>query len=171
MNPLQCCRQLHLLASLLLAVAAQDLGSPTDYAPTVSVSCPNTTATPLVRSFTPSTQSLHPLEAEYINTRQATVIADAWEDWLGDGSEIGYNLSEFKAVNFSKIGIAISGGGYRAAQYGAGVLLGLDGRNQTAVSAGTGGLLQVTSYLSALSGASAFVCTMCFPLITGVLRW
>lgn len=43
-------------------------------------------------------------------------------------------------------------GGYRAAQYGAGVLSGLDARNESAQSAGTGGLLQVAHYLSGLSG-------------------
>lgn len=150
----RCCRQLHLLASLLVAVAAQDLGVPTDYAPTVNVSCPNTTSTPLVRQFSPSNQTLNALESDYVDARQTTVIADAWEQWLGDGSALGYNTSVFKAVNFSKVGIAVSGGGYRAAQYGAGVLMGLDARNETAVNAGTGGLLQVTSYLSALSGES-----------------
>lgn len=144
----------HLL-SLLLSVASQDLGSPTDYAPSVSVTCPNTTSTPLVRTFSSSNQTLNALEESYVDTRQATVIADAWEAWLGDGSGIGYNAStmdKFKASNFSKVGIAVSGGGYRAAQYGAGVLMGLDVRNESAKAAGTGGLLQVTSYISALSG-------------------
>lgn len=148
------CRRLPLplqfLAISLIAAStnALDLGSPLDYAPQTNVACPETE---LVRVFTPSTQSLNPLEADYVSTRQATVIADAWKDWLGDGSALGYNLSAFNG-NFSKVGIGLSGGGYRAAQYGAGVLSGLDARNGSAKDAGTGGLLQVASYLSALSG-------------------
>ena len=79
-----------------------------------------------------------------------------WADWIGDGSKIGYNQSivDFFKNNIAKIGISISGGGYRAAQYGAGVLSGLDARNDSAKQAGTGGLLQVSSYIAGLSGAS-----------------
>lgn len=133
---------------------ALDLGSPLDYAPQTNVNCPDT---PLVRVFTPETQSLNPLESEYVSTRQATVIQDAWKVWLGDGSALGYNLSAFNS-NFSKVGIAVSGGGYRAAQYGAGTLSGLDARNDSAKNAGTGGLLQVASYISALSGKAFILC-------------
>ncbi|KAH8119292.1 phospholipase B [Phellopilus nigrolimitatus] len=161
---LSCRMRLLFVLALASAAAALDLGSPVEYAPQVNVSCLNTTSTPLVRVFTPETQSLNPLEAEYIATREATVIADAWKQWLGNGSDsaLGYNLSVFNAVNFSKVGIAVSGGGYRAAQYGAGVLSGLDARNESAVSAGTGGLLQVTSYLSGLSGGSWLVGSLFF---------
>jgi lysophospholipase len=79
------------------------------------------------------------------------VIKQAWTDWIGDGSALGYSLSDFNS-NYARVGIAISGGGYRAAQYGAGVLSGLDARNSSAKAAGTGGLVQVTTYLSGLSG-------------------
>lgn len=126
----------------------------TDYAPLVNQPCPNVTTNPLLRVFEPNSQSLHPREEEYVNTRLATVIPKEWENWIGDGSAIGYNLSSFNSTGFPKIGIAISGGGYRAAQYGAGVLSGLDARNESAKAAGTGGLLQVASYLGGLSGAS-----------------
>jgi lysophospholipase len=140
-------------------------GSVTDYAPLVNQQCPNVTTDPLLRVFTPKNQSLHPREEAYVAARQATIIPDAWRDWIGDGSAIGYNLSALVEVsggnattanatqNFPKVAIAISGGGYRASQFGAGVLSALDGRNDTAKAAGTGGLLQVMSYLAALSGA------------------
>jgi lysophospholipase len=128
-------------------------GSITDYAPLVNQPCPNVTTDPLLRVFTPNNQSLHPREEEYVKTRLTTVIPNEWENWIGDGSAIGYNLSSFNSTGFPKVGIAISGGGYRAAQYGAGVLSGLDARNESAKAAGTGGLLQVTSYLGGLSGA------------------
>lgn len=140
-----------------ISLAASDLGSPTDYAPQVSVSCPDTSATtPLVRSFSPETQALHPLEEEYIKQRESTVIADAWKEWLGDGSALGYDLKAFNG-NYSRVGIAISGGGYRAAQLGAGVLLGLDARDEVSKNAGTGGFLQVASYITGLSGESCGV--------------
>ncbi|EJD02796.1 phospholipase B [Fomitiporia mediterranea MF3/22] len=156
--------RLHFLALALLfanLAAALDLGSPTDYAPQVSVTCPDTSATPLVRVFTPQTQALHPLEANYISERESTVIANAWEEWLGDGSAIGYNLSAFGG-NYSRVGIAIAGGGYRAAQLGAGVLSGLDARDEVAKKAGTGGFLQVASYISGLSGGSWVTGSMFF---------
>jgi lysophospholipase len=129
-------------------------GSVTDYAPVVNQPCPDVTTDPLLRTFTPMNQSLHPGEEEYVNSRLSTVIPNEWQNWVGDGSAIGYNLSSFNSTGFPKIGIAVSGGGYRAAQYGAGVLSALDARNESAKAAGTGGLLQVTSYLSGLSGAS-----------------
>ena len=134
---------------------AQVMGSPDDYAPQTNVACPNLTQTPLLRVFTPETQSLNALEANYVSNRQQTTIVDAWKDWLGDGSRLGYNLSDFDGL-FPKVGIALSGGGYRAAQYGAGVLSGLDSRNDSAKAAGAGGLLQVASYISALSGLLFF---------------
>jgi lysophospholipase len=53
--------------------------------------------------------------------------------------------------------ISISGGGYRAATFGAGVLNALDGQNASSVSIGTGGLLQAATYIAGLSGGSWLV--------------
>jgi lysophospholipase len=146
---------LHYLSTLTLAGAVYAInGTVTDYAPQINQPCPNVTTDPLLRVFTPLNQSLHPDEEEYVNTRLSAVIPNEWNNWIGNGSAIGYNLSAFNITSFPKIGIAISGGGYRAAQFGAGVLSALDARNESAKAAGTGGLLQVTSYLSGLSGAS-----------------
>jgi Lysophospholipase catalytic domain len=152
------CFYLSVLALTGLAYAHN--GSITDYAPLVNQPCPDVSINPLLRVFTPQNQSLHPREAEYVNTRLTTVIPEEWGNWVGDGSAIGYNLSAF--TSFPKIGLAISGGGLRAAQYGAGVLSALDARNQSAKAAGTGGFLQVSSYLLGLSGASLSI----FPLIS-----
>ena len=49
-----------------------------------------------------------------------------------------------------------------ASQNGAGVISGLDERNTTAKAKGTGGLLQVSSYLSGLSGGSWLISSMLF---------
>ena len=67
--------------------------------------------------------------------------------------------------------IATSGGGYRAAMFGAGVMMGLDGRNQTSVSAGTGGLLQAIDHLSGLSGGSWLVTSLAQAKFVFPLTW
>jgi len=140
---------------LLPFVYLVNSSSVTDYAPSANVQCPDLSTTSLIRTFTPQNQTLHPAEYAYISARENSTILAAWRDWLGDGSAIGYNLTSFRGA-FPKVGIAIPGGGLRAAQYGASSLLALDARNATAKTAGTGGLLQVTSYITGLSGTSTF---------------
>src|SRR6266576_3384949 len=98
------------LSTLTLAGVVYAInGSVTDYAPLVNQPCPNLTTDPLLRTFTPKNQSLHPSEEEYVNTRLTTVIPNEWKNWIGDGSAIGYNLSSFNSSSFPKIGIAVSG--------------------------------------------------------------
>ena len=121
------------------------------YRPYTDVECPDLSTTSLLRLFTPQNQTLHPDEEAYINTRANTVLPQAWQDWVGDGSSLGYNLSSFSNP-FPTIGIAIPGGGLRSAQYGAACLHALDSRNASSKQAGTGGLLQVASYITGLSG-------------------
>jgi lysophospholipase len=106
-----------------------------------------------VRTFTPPTQALNPQESSYLGARESNVIPTAWSDWVGDGSSIGYSFSLFNA-SLPRIGIAVGGQGYRTAQFGAGVFSALDARNTTAKSLGTGGLLQIASYLVGSSGGS-----------------
>ncbi|KAF4620337.1 hypothetical protein D9613_000636 [Agrocybe pediades] len=146
------CSLLVIVIALSLPATANS-NSVTDYAPSTNVQCPDLSTTSLIRTFSPKNQTLHPDEDSYISTRENTVIRTAWTDWLGDGSGLGYNLSAVVSM-FPKVGIAIPGGGLRAAQYGASTLLALDSRNATAKDAGTGGLLQVTSYITGLSGGS-----------------
>jgi len=135
----------------IFEVFAQDAELLKLYAPETGSQCPDITKTPLLREFTAQTQLLHPRESTYITARESTVIPKAWQDWLGTGSQIGYDVS-ILSKNFSRVGIAFSGGGFRAAQYSAGVTSAMDARNSSAKSAGTGGLLQAASYISGLSG-------------------
>lgn len=121
------------------------------YAPATGSRCPDITQNPLLREFTAETQLLHPQESAYIHTRESTTILKAWQDWLGTGSQIGYDVSAL-SKNFSRVGIAFSGGGFRAAQFSAGVTSALDSRDSSAKSAGSGGFLQAASYISGLSG-------------------
>jgi len=140
-----------LLILCLLHTFAQGVELLELYAPATGSLCPDITQNPLLREFTAESQTLHPRESAYVNTRESTVIPKAWQDWLGSGSQIGYDVSVL-SKNFSRVGIAFSGGGFRAAQYSAGVTSALDARNSSAKSAGTGGLLQTASYISGLSG-------------------
>jgi lysophospholipase len=157
-----------LLLSFLPSFSAQDTppdppqGLVTDYAPQTNVECPDISRAPLIREWTSQNQSLHPQEEEYLNRRAAEVLPHAWGDWLGNGSRMGYDLS---AQNFSwpKLGCALPGGGLRAALFAAGSLSGLDARNETAKKAGTGGLLQVASYISSLSGLCYLLSLTCAP--------
>jgi lysophospholipase len=127
--------------------------SVTDYAPKTDVRCPDSD---LVRVFSPDQQSLHPDEVSYIKARESTTVLEAWKSYVGDGSGIGYKISDFNG-DFPRVGLAISGGGHRAAQYAAGVISALDARNESSKAAGTGGVLQLVSYLSALSGVYQYL--------------
>ncbi|SMN20087.1 similar to Saccharomyces cerevisiae YOL011W PLB3 Phospholipase B (lysophospholipase) involved in phospholipid metabolism [Maudiozyma saulgeensis] len=67
-----------------------------------------------------------------------------------------------------RVGIAASGGGYRAMFGGAGMVAAMDNRTEGANEYGLGGLLQGTTYLSALSGGSWFASTIVFNNWTSV---
>ncbi|KAJ7594761.1 phospholipase B [Mycena floridula] len=138
---------------LFLPVHGQRQSSVADYAPLTNGNCPDITNTKFVREWTPTTQGLHPGEQTYIQTRNSTVIQDAWQSWIGDASQLGYTFSSL-AGHFPLVGLVLPGGGLRASLFGAAALNALDSRNQTSKAAGTGGLLQVASYLTGLSGGS-----------------
>ena len=79
------------------------------------------------------------------------------------------SISGFDAVSYinqhssnasllPNIGIAVSGGGYRALTNGAGVIKAFDNRTENATSSGQlGGLLQAATYVAGLSGGSWLV--------------
>ncbi|KAF5389822.1 hypothetical protein D9757_003672 [Collybiopsis confluens] len=139
---------LFLSLALNALLALESSASLTDYAPSFTT-CPDTS---LVRTFSAGQQALNPSESHFVSQREKQVISQNWRAWLGDGSAIGYDTYEF--TDFARVGLAFSGGGYRASNFGAGVISAIDARNATSVSAGTGGLLQVASYLSGLSGGA-----------------
>jgi lysophospholipase len=162
------------LASLRFANAEHS------YVPKTDQPCPDN----LLRQPPVSHQTLHPNEYQYLADRRK-LFPDAWRDWVGDCSHLGYDLNKlgmtaYDGSGLPVIGIAVSGGGHRcvsdsvayraktdcldysAAQFGAGIISGLDARNTTAKAKGTGGLLQVSSYMSALSGGSWLAASMLF---------
>ncbi|KAL5520214.1 hypothetical protein ACEPAG_9427 [Sanghuangporus baumii] len=109
-----------------------------------------------------SQQVLGPDESAYISARESSVLPDAWNTYLhnvlsNSNSSLPSYVSSIlssSSSSFPKFGIAVSGGGYRAAIFGAGVLNALDSRNASSSALGTGGLLQAATYLSSLSGGS-----------------
>ena len=58
------------------------------------------------------------------------------------------------------MGLAVSGGFLRAALVGAGTFQAFDQRNASSVAAGTGGVLQLASYMTGLSGGSLFLSSL-----------
>lgn len=100
-------------------------------------------------------------EKEYVVNRQAVTNKN-----LADFLKNVAQLSDFDAdkfINKTKdthnitIGLAFSGGGYRAMLAGAGELLALDSRHSELTLSGLGGLLQSSTYISGLSGGSWMV--------------
>lgn len=67
------------------------------------------------------------------------------------------NVSD-NTTNVPKVGIAVSGGGYRALMNGAGTIKAFDSRTENATAKGhLGGLLQSATYLTGLSGGGWLV--------------
>ena len=101
---------LWVLAALLSANAAKNPGS---YAPKTNQQCPET----LLRQPPALNQTLSTSEVRYLAERRK-LFPDAWRDWLGDGSNLGYDLAALgitanNGSGLPVIGIAASGGGYR----------------------------------------------------------
>ena len=166
---------LHLLATSP-PVAAQSAAA-IAYAPALQP-CPPRTA--LVREVGPNArkQKLSSGEAQYVSERQSRVLPRAWAEYLFNvqshtSTALPSYVTDILLGRHGRdalptLGIATSGGGYRAAIFGAGVLNALDGRNKTAMRGGTGGLLQSATYLAGLSGGSLLVSSLSqadFPTI------
>ncbi|KAM9932939.1 hypothetical protein OXX80_007446 [Metschnikowia pulcherrima] len=122
------------------------------YAP-YSVDCP---AGSLVRTA----NSLSTEEADWVSERHK-VTNKYLETFLNDANLTGFDVSSFLSNTTNgrsiTIGLAFSGGGYRAMLAGAGQLAALDTRTDGAHAEGLGGLLQASTYLVGLSGGNWLV--------------
>jgi lysophospholipase len=155
---------LALLSWLSISAMAQTVASQA-YTP-IAERCP--AGFNLVRmAGTPGNQALSSSEASYIQNRKTNVLPQAWKTYLSNVLSTNPDLPDYVSSILSgdsseipTLGIATSGGGYRAAIFGAGVLNALDARNLSSDAAGTGGLLQAATYLSGLSGGSWFVTSL-----------
>ncbi|KAL3420984.1 lysophospholipase plb1 [Phlyctema vagabunda] len=147
-----------IVAAVALAAAKRALpNSPSGgYAP-APVPCPDTR--PTIRPA----GSLSPNETAWLELRRNNTIAPM-VSWLSR-----MNISDFDATSYinsvsgnastlPNIGIAISGGGYRAMLNGAGFVAAADDRTTNSTNTGQiGGLLQATTYLAGLSGGGWLV--------------
>lgn len=153
-----------LVLSLGLVATAQSNDARTAYTPS-RATCPADFQ--LVRSAGTTNQSLGPDESNYISTRKSQVQPSSWSAYLQNVQATNLTLPDYvtstlgngsnNGMGLPNLGIATSGGGYRAAMFGAAVLNSLDGRNSTSKNIGTGGLLQAATYLAGLSGGSWLV--------------
>ncbi|KAI0350486.1 lysophospholipase [Trametes cingulata] len=139
------------------------------YAPTLQP-CPS--GTTLVREVgsDPFAQTLNDEESHYISARRSRILPKAWAAYLDNVKRSvqlpfppyvdSVLLGLLGVDTLPNVGIATSGGGLRAALFGAALLNALDGRNKTSVAEGMGGLLQATSYISGLSGGAWLVLSL-----------
>ncbi|KAH8091703.1 lysophospholipase [Cristinia sonorae] len=153
-------------SSLALHTVAQQVAAAA-YAPKLS-SCP--AGTSLVRLTGKYAQSLSRQESAFIREKRERVLPEAWSSYLHNVQRAASRQRVKVPLYVSAIlsdhlrsphlAIATSGGGHRAAIFGAGVMTALDGRNATSANEGTGGLLQASSYLSSLSGGAWLVSSL-----------
>ncbi|ODV81074.1 uncharacterized protein CANTADRAFT_62597 [Suhomyces tanzawaensis NRRL Y-17324] len=152
-----------LLTLVLASLATTSAWSPTDsYAPG-KVDCPSGT-------LTRKADSISPNEADWIKNRHQ--VSDAsLEAFLNHCNMTDFDVADFlhnKANKSLTIGLAFSGGGYRAMLAGAGQLAALDNRTRGAYESGLGGLLQASTYLVGLSGGNWLVGTIALNNFTSV---
>ncbi|KAG0149574.1 hypothetical protein CROQUDRAFT_88911 [Cronartium quercuum f. sp. fusiforme G11] len=141
--------------------------------------CPSESIIRQAGTVEKGTQALGKKESTYVEERRKRVIPGAYRDYLSNVEESLRGHSERlpsyvrrilrgDKVDRPHVSAAISGGGLRASYVGAGVLNGFDGRNSSAVAAGTGGLLQALDYITGLSGGACLVMSLAqanFPSI------
>ena len=145
------------LAGPMVAVKRAFPNSPSGgYAPK-QVDCPANR--PTIREAT----SLSPNETAWLELRRNYTL-DPMTSWLSR-----MNISNFDATSYMNgirnnvsalpnIGLAVSGGGYRALMNGAGFLAAADNRTNNATNRGQiGGLLQSATYVAGLSGGGWLV--------------
>ncbi|KAF6818154.1 Lysophospholipase [Colletotrichum sojae] len=126
------------------------------YAPAI-VECPS--ARPTIRSAA----TLSPNETSWLPLRRNATIEPMRELLIRaniPGFDAGAYIDRVRSSpsQLPNIGLAVSGGGYRALMNGAGFLAAVDSRTPNSTSAGgIGGLLQASTYLAGLSGGGWLV--------------
>lgn len=130
--------------------------APDGYAPS-DVDCPRNR--PEIRSA----EKLSPQERSWLESRR-NKTASAMKDLFGHVEVGDFDAASYidsvssNVTALPNIGIAVSGGGYRALMNGAGALKAFDSRTDNSTTSGhLGGLLQSATYLSGLSGGGWLV--------------
>lgn len=139
-----------------IVVKREGINDPDGYVPQAN-DCPNDR--PTIRNAT----SLSRQEKDWLDKRQANTVS-ALRDFLARVNISGFDSNAYiediqKNISaMPNIAIAVSGGGYRALMYGAGVISAFDDQTKNSTLPGhIGGILQASTYLSGLSGGSWLV--------------
>ncbi|KKF95145.1 Lysophospholipase [Ceratocystis platani] len=134
------------------------------YAP-ATVDCPSDR--PTIRA---ASSGLSSEESDWLKLRKPKTEA-AFIEFVQRANISGFDAASYLAQDNAqpRIATAVSGGGYRALMYGAGVLKAADNRTAgTLDNGGIGGLLQSTTYLTGLSGGSWLVGSLYMNNFTAV---
>ncbi|MBW0507593.1 hypothetical protein O181_047308 [Austropuccinia psidii MF-1] len=114
--------------------------------------------------YTPITE-ISDAEWEYL-VKKASKAIPQWEEYLNRVNLVDFDIESFLSraksdeegpilgQTLPSIAFAASGGGHRAMLYSASILAAFDGREAEAVAGGTGGILQLISWCSGLSGGA-----------------
>lgn len=138
-------------APILLAACVSAWSPSNGYTPMV-VECPNGGA-----SFVRRGHSLSEDETDWVEERHK-VTNPQLETFLNRVGMEDFDPHEFLSNTSINIGLAFSGGGYRAMLAGAGQLAALDSRTENSMQEGhLGGILQASTYLAGLSGGGWLV--------------
>lgn len=141
-----------LLSPLFLASAVLAWNPGNSYTPSF-VDCPSD-ETNFLRS---SSEGLNSDEAAWVEARH-NITTPALVDYLTRVNLTGIDPASFLSNTSISMGIAFSGGGYRAMLCGAGAFAALDNRTEGTTSPGhLGGIVQAATYLAGLSGGSWLV--------------
>lgn len=135
--------------------------SPTgDYAPGL-VSCP-------LENLLREANGLSPQEQDWLKKRDPITQTNL-KNFLQNTAQLESSEYESLLSNGTiRVGLAFSGGGYRAMLAGAGQLAALDNTTEGAAQHGLGGLLESTTYLAGLSGGNWLVGTLVWNNWTSV---
>ncbi|KAF4307385.1 diphthamide biosynthesis protein [Botryosphaeria dothidea] len=133
--------------------------APNGYTPTRE-NCPS------VRPTLRNGRSLSPNETAWLETRRNNTVS-AMRDLLGRLNITGFDSNSYiddarnNVSALPNIGIAASGGGWRALLNGAGAVAAFDSRTPNSTNTGhIGGLLQSSTYLAGLSGGGWLVSSL-----------
>lgn len=147
---------------LAVVTAALALSPSGGYAP-ANVECPDT-------DILRDANGLSPEEDAWVTSRNPNTKQRITE-FLKDSNLTDFDVDSFmnQVEDTIKIGIAFSGGGYRAMFNGAGQLLALDDRFEDSNTKGLGGLLQSSTYITGLSGGSWLVGSVVLNNYTSII--
>lgn len=156
-----------MVAFNLLAVASLLASTGQAWSPTDSYVPGNVTCDEDINLVRNATFKLSTNETEWLKKRNV-YTEEALKDFLTrslsnfSDTSILDRLFGGNSSTVPKLGIAASGGGYRAMLSGAGMIAAMDNRTEGANEHGLGGLLQSSTYLAGLSGGN---------WLTGTLAW